>query len=84
VFLFAEKHGATLIVRFTRVKEMEYGCDSDQAEVPKGEEDEAIAFWVADYMRKLSGFVSSRLHRAVVPWARFYLINVARGSQWLF
>jgi heme-degrading monooxygenase HmoA len=38
-------------------------------EVPKGKEEEALAFWnrVADYMRKQPGFASTRLHRAVVP-----------------
>jgi heme-degrading monooxygenase HmoA len=36
--------------------------------VPKGKEDEALAFWdrVADYMGKQPGFISTRLHRGVV------------------
>lgn len=28
-------------------------------------------------MRKQPGFISTRLHRASVPWARFTLVNVA-------
>jgi len=52
-------------------------------EVPKGKEEEALAFWdrVADYMRKQPGFISTRLHKAVVPWARFYLINIAEWQS---
>ncbi len=48
-------------------------------EVPEGKEEEALAFWdtVADFMRKQPGFISTRLHKAIVPWARFRLINVA-------
>lgn len=52
-------------------------------EVPKGKEKEALAFWekVANYMRKQPGFIATRLHRAVVPWARFYLINIAEWES---
>lgn len=52
-------------------------------EVPQGKEDEAMAFWerVADYMRAQPGFVSTRLHRAIVPWARFHLINIAEWQS---
>lgn len=52
-------------------------------EVPKEKEDEALAFWerAAEYMRKQPGFLSTRLHRAVVPWARFHLINVAEWES---
>ncbi len=48
-------------------------------EVPDDKQEEALAFWerVADFMRKQPGFISTRLHRAVVPWARFHLINIA-------
>lgn len=48
-------------------------------EVPEGKEEEALAFWdrAAEYMRKQPGFISTRLHKAIVPWARFHLINVA-------
>lgn len=52
-------------------------------EVPEGKEEEALAFWerVADFMRKQPGFVSTRLHKATVPWARFHLINVAEWQS---
>lgn len=52
-------------------------------EVPTGKEDEALAFWerAAEYMRQQPGFLSTRLHRAVVPWARFHLINVAEWES---
>jgi len=48
-------------------------------EVPKGKEEEVLAFWekVAEYMRDQPGFISTRLHKALVPWARFHLINIA-------
>lgn len=52
-------------------------------EVSTGKEDEAMAFWdrVADYMSKQPGFISTRLHRAIVPWARFHLINIAEWES---
>ena len=48
-------------------------------EVPKSKEDECLAFWekAAEYMRRQPGFISTRLHQALAPEARFYLINVA-------
>ena len=48
-------------------------------EVPAGREDECLAMWqrVADYMRRQPGFVSTRLHRAIAPGARFAFVNVA-------
>lgn len=48
-------------------------------EVPDDKVDEALAFWekAADYMRKQPGFISTRLHRALVPGTRFPLINIA-------
>lgn len=52
-------------------------------EVPDGKSAEAMVFWdrVAAFMRTQPGFVSTRLHRAVVPWARFQLINVAEWES---
>ncbi len=52
-------------------------------EVPEGKEEEALAFWerVAEFMRKQPGFVSTRLHKATVSWARFQLINVAEWQS---
>ena len=52
-------------------------------EVPESKEKEALAFWeeAADLMRKQPDFISTRLHKAVVPWARFRLINVAEWES---
>ncbi len=52
-------------------------------EVLRGKEDECVAFWerVAEYMRRQPGFISTRLHRAVAPGARFPLINVAEWES---
>lgn len=36
---------------------------------------------VAEFMRKQPGFVSTRLHESVVPWARFHLINIAEWES---
>ena len=52
-------------------------------EVPKGKEDEALAFWekAAEYMRKQPGFISTKLHRSIAPDARFHLINIAEWES---
>ena len=53
-------------------------------EVPEGTDDEAfLRGWerAADYMRQQPGFLSSRLHRALRPDARFRFINVAEWSS---
>ena len=53
-------------------------------EVPEGtSDDEFLRGWerAADYMRQQPGFVSSRLHRALGPDARFRFINVAEWSS---
>lgn len=48
-------------------------------EVDPADEAAALAYWerAADHLRKQPGFVETRLHRAVVPGARFSLVNVA-------
>jgi heme oxygenase (mycobilin-producing) len=49
-------------------------------EVPQATDDEEfLRGWqrAADYMRQQPGFLSSRLHRAIAPDARFRFINVA-------
>jgi heme oxygenase (mycobilin-producing) len=48
-------------------------------EVPEGREGEALALWdeAAGYMRRQPGFISTRLHRALSPGARFTFVNVA-------
>jgi quinol monooxygenase YgiN len=52
-------------------------------EVHEGQERQALALWdmAAEFFRKQPGFVSTRLHQAIVPWARFYLINVAEWES---
>lgn len=52
-------------------------------EVPEGKEEEALAFWeqAADVMRNSPGFISTRLHRAISPNARFLLINMAEWES---
>lgn len=48
-------------------------------EVPEGKEDEALQMWkrAADFMRQQPGFISTKLHKAITPNARFHLVNVA-------
>ena len=53
-------------------------------EVPEGTDDEEfLRGWqrAADYMRQQPGFLSSRLHRALAPDARFRFINVAEWAS---
>ena len=52
-------------------------------EVPKGKEDECLTFWekAAAYMKRQPGFIATRLHRAVLPDARFHFINVAEWES---
>ena len=53
-------------------------------EVPEGADDEEfLRGWqrAADYMREQLGFLSSRLHRAIAPGARFRFINVAEWAS---
>jgi heme-degrading monooxygenase HmoA len=53
-------------------------------EVPEGTDDEEfLRGWerAANYMREQPGFVSSRLHRALAPDARFRFINVAEWAS---
>ncbi len=53
-------------------------------EVPEGADDEGfLRGWerAAEYMREQPGFVSSHLHRAVGPDARFRFVNVAEWAS---
>ena len=53
-------------------------------EVPAGTEDEDfLSGWqrAADYMREQPGFLSTRLHRALAPDARFRFINIAEWES---
>ena len=52
-------------------------------EVPAGKEQEAIEYWErgAEVLRKAPGYISTRLHRAISPDARFHLINLAEWES---
>jgi len=50
-------------------------------EVPDGREQEALAEWEAsaEFLRKQPGYISTNLHQAIAPGAKFHFVNVA---QW--
>jgi heme oxygenase (mycobilin-producing) len=52
-------------------------------EVPAGEEKAALRFWeqAAEYMRRQPGFISTRLHKALSPDARFTYVNIAEWES---
>lgn len=52
-------------------------------EVPQGRETEALAMWetFAEYFRKQPGYVSTELHQAISPDAKFSLINIAEWES---
>jgi heme-degrading monooxygenase HmoA len=52
-------------------------------EVPQGREDECLVFWeqAAAYMKRQPGFISTRLHKALSPEARFHFINIAEWES---
>jgi heme-degrading monooxygenase HmoA len=53
-------------------------------EVPEGVDDEAfLRGWqrAAEYMAQQPGFVSSHLHRALAPDARFRFVNIAEWAS---
>ncbi len=52
-------------------------------EVPKGMEEEGLLMWekAADFMRIQSGFISTKLHQAIDPNAKFGLINIAKWES---
>ena len=52
-------------------------------EVPEGREDEALADWeaAAEYLRRQPGYISTNLHQAIAPGAKFHFINVARWES---
>ncbi len=47
--------------------------------VPKKKEEEAIKGWEfgADYLRKQPGFISTKLHKTIIPDSEFRLVNIA-------
>ena len=52
-------------------------------EVPKGQEEQALAMWdsFAGYFRRQPGYVSARLYRAINPDERFHLVTVAEWAS---
>lgn len=50
-------------------------------EVPKGQEEEALAMWesFADYFRRQPGYLTTKLHRALGGEAKFHLVSI---SEW--
>ena len=52
-------------------------------EVQPGTEEEAVRYWEAarDFLSRQPGHVSTRLHRALRPDARFQLVNVAEWAS---
>jgi len=52
-------------------------------EVPKGNEEQALAMWdkFAEYFHRQPGYVSAKLHRAINPDARFHLVTVAEWES---
>jgi heme oxygenase (mycobilin-producing) len=52
-------------------------------EVPAGQEEAAVAWWerARDFLVMQPGYVSTALHRARTPDARFKLVNVARWTS---
>ena len=52
-------------------------------EVAARDDDEFLKGWnlAAEYMRAQPGFISSRLHRAMSPEARFGFVNVAEWES---
>ena len=52
-------------------------------DVPNGREEECLKAWekAAAYMRSQPGFISTKLHRAISPDARFHFINVAEWES---
>lgn len=52
-------------------------------EVPPARVEEAVTAWEAahDFLRRQPGYVSTELHQALQPDARFQLVNVARWES---
>ena len=52
-------------------------------EIPADRVEACIAYWehARDFMQEQPGYLSTRLHRALMPEARFPLINVAEWAS---
>ena len=62
---------------------MEYITVINPFEVPRGREDEALSMWetFAEYFRKQPGYISTKLHKAINPDAKFHLVNIAEWES---
>ncbi len=51
--------------------------------VPDGKQEEAIRFWerAAEFMRLQPGYISTALHMAILPDAKYQLINIAKWES---
>ncbi|MDF5709923.1 MAG: antibiotic biosynthesis monooxygenase [Nostoc sp. S4] len=51
--------------------------------IPQGMEDEFVAKWhqTAELMKNEPGFIETKLHRSLLPTARFQFINIAKWSS---
>lgn len=51
--------------------------------VPAGKEAQALAIWdsYAEYFRKQSGYIGTKLHKSLDPDAKFHYINVAEWEN---
>lgn len=51
--------------------------------VPAGKEAESLKFWEegAKFMRRQPGYISTALHQAILPDAKFVLINIAKWES---
>jgi heme-degrading monooxygenase HmoA len=72
-------------VRFknTRREMMDTVTVINPFEVPQGREDETLSMWeaFAEYFRKQPGYISTKLHKAIVPDAKFHFINIAEWES---
>ena len=52
-------------------------------EVTQGREDECLVFWekAAAYMKRQPGFISTHLHKALSPEAKFHFVNIAEWES---
>lgn len=52
-------------------------------EVPQGREEEFFSMWqqVNSYMRQKKGYLAHKLHRAIMPEARFGFVNIAHWAS---
>ena len=51
--------------------------------VPDGKEAEAVSYWeqAAEFMKAQPGYISTALHKAILPDAKFRLVNIAKWES---